>query len=85
MVAVRGWARHDAATLGAPAQARTAVFADMFGKWLAPPVDPWRVILTATLPFWVYLTVYDIIIYESYVLGGMLRRSPCPNTPFGRS
>lgn len=46
---------------------------DLFGRWLAPPVSAWRVIVTATLPFWAYLTLHDIIIYESYVLGGTPR------------
>lgn len=45
----------------------------MLSRWLAPPVSPWRVILTATLPFWAYLTLHDIVIYESYVLGGTPR------------
>jgi len=49
------------------------VIARTISRWLTPPVDPWRVILLATLPFWAYLTLHDIIIYESYVLGGTAR------------
>ena len=41
----------------------------------APPVRPWTVILTAIIPFWIYLTGYDIFIYESYVLAGMAREA----------
>jgi hypothetical protein len=49
------------------------VFARTISSWLTPPVSPWRVILLATIPFWAYLTLHDIIIYESYVLGGTPR------------
>jgi len=48
---------------------------EQFGRWLAPPMSPWRIILTAIVPFWVYLTIYDIVIYESYVLGGVAREA----------
>ncbi len=41
----------------------------------APPVRPWVVILTAIIPFWIYLTGYDIFMYESYVLAGWPRES----------
>jgi len=51
------------------------VISELFGRWLAPPVSPWRLILTAILPFWAYLTLHDIIIYESYVLGGVAREA----------
>jgi two-component system sensor histidine kinase AlgZ len=47
----------------------------LFGRWLAPPMSPWRIILTAIIPFWIYLTFYDIVIYESYVLGGAARET----------
>ena len=49
------------------------MFARTISNWLAPPVSPWRVILLATIPFWAYLSLHDIIIYESYVLGGTPR------------
>ena len=49
------------------------MIARTISRWLTPPVSPWRVILLATLPFWAYLTLHDIIIYESYVLGGTPR------------
>jgi hypothetical protein len=52
-----------------------SVVSELFGRWLTPPVSPWRVILTATLPFWAYLTLHDIVIYESYVLGGTPREA----------
>ena len=45
------------------------------GGWFAPPVRPWIVILTAIIPFWIYLTGYDIFMYESYVLAGWPRES----------
>ena len=49
------------------------MFARTISNWLTPPVSPWRVILLATIPFWAYLTLHDILIYESYVLGGTPR------------
>jgi hypothetical protein len=38
--------------------------------WLAPPVRPFRVILVAALPFWVWLTAYNISIAQANLLGG---------------
>ena len=46
-----------------------------FSGWFAPPLRPWVVILTAVIPFWIYLTGYDIVIYESYVLAGTAREA----------
>ena len=53
----------------------TAFSKGWFGDWFAPPLRPWVVIVTAVIPFWIYLTGYDIFIYESYVLAGTAREA----------
>ena len=58
-------------------------FSEEWARWFAPPVRPWVVILTAVIPFWIYLTGYDIVIYESYVLAGTSREAIA--TPWTRT
>jgi hypothetical protein len=58
-------------------------FSEEWARWFAPPVRPWVVIVTAVIPFWIYLTGYDIVIYESYVLAGTSREAIA--TPWTRT
>lgn len=46
-----------------------------FASLYAPPVRPLRVILAASVPFWAYLTLNNIFIYEAFVLEGATRMS----------
>lgn len=48
--------------------------------WFAPPLSPWRVIATAVVPFWAYLTLNNLLIAHSGALS--LSLSPGASSAF---